>query len=106
MAQHRLPRDEVEAALAARGELGRELEPEVVDAFLDRVERAIDRRVDERLEQRHVPQAPGWTAFALPVTSIALMIPISEEASVAAEIVAWVAIAIVNVAYALARRSR
>lgn len=47
-----VPREELRAAVAARGELGRDLEPDVIDAFIDRVGAAIDSRVDARLMQR------------------------------------------------------
>ena len=50
-------REELRAAVAARGELGRELEPDVIDAFIDRVGAAIDARVDARLAQ-HGDTAP------------------------------------------------
>ena len=46
MAAPQIPRDDLIAAARARRELGDELEPAVVEAFLDRVERAIDARVD------------------------------------------------------------
>ncbi|MFL5137605.1 MAG: hypothetical protein ACJ8C9_02975 [Microvirga sp.] len=39
--------DELHAALEARKELGAELEPELVDSFVERIER----RLDERREQ-------------------------------------------------------
>jgi hypothetical protein len=38
-------REELNTALAARRELGEELEPAVVDAFVERIERRIDKRV-------------------------------------------------------------
>jgi hypothetical protein len=38
-------REELNTALAARRELGEELEPAVVDAFVDRIEQRIDKRV-------------------------------------------------------------
>ncbi|MFN8557302.1 MAG: hypothetical protein U0531_08115 [Dehalococcoidia bacterium] len=47
-------RDDLRAALRARGELGPELEAEVVEAFLARVERAMDERVDARVRERLV----------------------------------------------------
>ena len=51
MANPELSRAELEATLQARRELDRELEPHVIDAFLDRVERNIDARdVDARLQ--------------------------------------------------------
>ena len=47
-----MPREELQAALDARSELGRDLEPHLIDTFLDRVERSIDARVDARIEAR------------------------------------------------------
>jgi hypothetical protein len=40
-------RDELNTALAARRELGEELEPAVVDAFVERIEKRIDKRVGD-----------------------------------------------------------
>lgn len=45
-------RDDVESTLQARHELGDRMEPEVVDAFLDRVESGIDARIDQRVNER------------------------------------------------------
>jgi hypothetical protein len=42
-----IPRDDLEAAIEARKELGPEMEPAVIDAFLDRVERRIADRAGE-----------------------------------------------------------
>jgi Flp pilus assembly protein TadB len=39
--------DELHAALEARKELGDELEPQVIDAFVERIERRLDQRRDE-----------------------------------------------------------
>ena len=47
-----LPRDDIQAALEARRDLGLEMEPAVVDAFVERMERAIEARVDARLAQQ------------------------------------------------------
>jgi len=41
-------REELNTALAARRELGEELEPAVVDAFVERIEQRIDKRVADR----------------------------------------------------------
>jgi hypothetical protein len=46
------PRDELQAAVEARRELGPAHEPELIEGFLERIERSIDRRVDERLAER------------------------------------------------------
>ena len=40
-------RDEVEAAVEARKELGAELEPQVIDAFVERIERRLGERTTE-----------------------------------------------------------
>jgi hypothetical protein len=40
-------RDELEAAIEARKELGEELEPAVIDSFVERIERRLDGRRDE-----------------------------------------------------------
>jgi hypothetical protein len=47
MSDHVLSREEVEAAVAARRELGEELEPAVVDAFVERIEARLASRRDE-----------------------------------------------------------
>jgi hypothetical protein len=73
-------RKDVEAALEARRELGREYEPEVIDAFLEK----IDRRL-----------VLGSIALGIPVTAISLGHGLG---GIAVAIVAWVAIAIANLA--------
>ena len=55
MAQSELPREELAAAVEARREVGQELEPQLIEGFLERVGNAIDERVDERLAKT----APG-----------------------------------------------
>ena len=99
-----LPRDELEAAVAARKELGRENEPELVDAFLARVEKQIDARVDARLGRTHRRGAgPDWAAAILGIASLGIGIGATGAATsqgqgwVAA--VAWLAIIVVNVLY-------
>jgi hypothetical protein len=42
-----VPRDELEAAIEARKELGAEMEPAVIDAFVERIERRIAQRGGE-----------------------------------------------------------
>jgi hypothetical protein len=42
-----VPRDELEAAIEARKELGAELEPAVIDGFVERIERRIAERGTE-----------------------------------------------------------
>jgi GTPase Era involved in 16S rRNA processing len=47
MSEHAISREEVDAAIAARRELGDELEPAVVDAFVERIEQRIATRRSE-----------------------------------------------------------
>ena len=110
MAESRVTREDVESAVGARRELGEELEPAVVDAFLDRVERAIDARVDERLQASKALRRrsdDGGPRLALAIVSLATGIPITAIAADSAEVlgilIAWIGIAAVNVAYAFGR---
>jgi hypothetical protein len=43
-----MPKDEIRAAIQARGELGAEMEPAVVDAFVERIEQRLADRAEER----------------------------------------------------------
>jgi hypothetical protein len=98
----RLPREELEAALEARRELGREREPEVVDSFLARIERQIDARADARLGRRGRP-GTDWGFVLLAIASLGIGIGVTgtalgtDHAWVAA--VAWLAIVLVNGLY-------
>jgi hypothetical protein len=104
-----LPRDELEAAVGARRELGREHEPEIVESFLARIEKQIDARVDDKLAERGSPPVrrpaagPDWAAAILGIASLGIGIGATGAATsqgqgwVAA--IAWIAIALVNVAY-------
>jgi len=119
MATPELSRDELEATLRARGELGRDREPDVIDAFLDRVERNIDARVDARLQARgevavdrpkRSRESVGPPVI-LPLGSMFLGVLATAAASdmraagaaVVVAIVAWVAIVAVNVVHSVRR---
>jgi hypothetical protein len=104
MAQTELPRDDVTAAIEARRELGQELEPQVIDGFLERVGHAIDERVDQRLQKRGgdggtIGLAVFSLLFGIPLTGIG-----AETTGLAGLVVVWVGIVLVNFAYALRRR--
>jgi hypothetical protein len=70
------PRDELEAAIEARRELGVEHEPELVAGFLDRIDRELDRRIDERLAKRAPPARARGREPLLPVTFVSLGVSI------------------------------
>jgi hypothetical protein len=110
-----IPRDELQAALRARGELDRELEPHVIDTFLDRVERTIDARVDARIEARvraYAPDRPRkagmssfWTvtlalgSMSLGVGAIGAASALDDPFSFLVGVAAWIAIAVINLAH-------
>jgi hypothetical protein len=98
-------RKDVEAALQARHELGREYEPEIVEAMVDRIEK----RLDERLRERRQP-APRhhYYELRLALGSMGIGIGVTAVANsnahgvggVIISIIAWIAIAAINIAYA------
>ena len=47
MSEELVPKDELRATLSARKELGEEMEPELVDAFVERIERRLAARDEE-----------------------------------------------------------
>jgi hypothetical protein len=69
-------RDELEAAIAARREVGAELEPQLIDGFVERIEKRIDERARELApKKKHrgvdTPLALGSMALSIPLISIA-----------------------------------
>jgi hypothetical protein len=92
-------RDELQAAIEARRELGPAHEPELVDAFLDRIER--------RLDERRAPPPPARRTDASPVlamVSLGTAIPLTAIAlsngGLLAVAIVWIGIVLVNFAYA------
>ena len=97
-------REEAEATLAARVEVGQELEPQLVDRFADRVEQEIDRRARELATQRRpthnapmIPLALGSLGLAIPLIAIA------KDSGAAAVIAVCLAIVLVNLLWATRR---
>jgi hypothetical protein len=103
-----VPREELEAALAARRELGPERETEVVAGFLDQVQRQLDRRIAERTPVRRDYRGEEQRRFALALVSVIGGIPLTAISlsigGVPALLVVWVGIVLVNVAFARAPR--
>jgi len=82
-------RDELTAALAARRELGEELEPQLIDGFVERIER--------RLEQRAQPLAPSrdrGNELALAIVSMLFAIPMLAIAGGTAGLLGVVAVCV------------
>ena len=112
---------ELRAAAETHKELGPEYRDAVLESFVERVGREIDARVDARLAQASVrPAAPQpapapparqpkqFSPLAMALGSITLGIPITAIVVAAGAhptgiwglLVVWIAIAVINVAYA------
>lgn len=77
MAKPTVDREEIEAAIEARKELGAELEPAVVDSFVERIEKSLVQRDDQRekaLKRKRDHQKEmvlGAMALSIPLMAIA-----------------------------------
>lgn len=112
------PRDDLRAALAARQELGSGFEPEIIDSFLDRVERTIEARVDARVRERladSAPPAPQKKGTAAEMIFPSMLGGVLASGVIGATMHAdgapvvalvWIVIMVVNIAHALAGRPR
>jgi len=105
----RITREDVDSMVEARRELGDEMEPAVIDAFLDRVEAAAAARGTEK--QRPEPQPRQGDGrgeqFALSIISLGTGIPITaiaaEQGGVVGMLVVWAGIVGVNFSFARRR---
>jgi hypothetical protein len=110
--------NEIRAAAETHRELGPDYRDAVVDSFLDKVGREIDARVDARLATaaRQVPQQPERPPRRIPevamlAITLGLGIPLSAIAVAAGThpaglwglVVVWIALAVINIAYATRR---
>ena len=106
--QDALARD-LEAAIAARAELGREYEPALVESFVERLESTLAARVAAEVKRHESPPGTGYQ-LALGIVSLCTGIPITAIAADYAHLpgllVAWAGIVGVNLAHALGRRPR
>ena len=106
--------DEFRAAAEVRRELGPDFDKAVVESFLERLGPEIDARVDARVAQELQTEAgqPHSPSMKLAITSMALGIPLTaivtssgaNPAGLAGVVVVWLAIAVINMAYAISAR--
>jgi hypothetical protein len=91
-------RDDVQAAIEARRELGAELEPHVIDAFVARIEQRLAKPAPRRSDDK---------TFALTLVSIIASIPLTAIAIVQSGLIAlvivWVGLVLVNLSYSRRR---
>jgi hypothetical protein len=97
-------RDEVHAAIEARRELGQELEPEIIDSFVERIERRLK---DLEASRRPVRRDSSDKTFALAIVSLAVAIPLTAigvtQAGLVGLVIVWLGIVLVNLAYSQRR---
>jgi hypothetical protein len=101
VAPQRITREDAGSLIEARRELGAEMEPAVIDAFLDRVEAAA---VARAAAQKPPRSGDGRAErLALSIISLGTGIPITaiaaEQGGVQGMIVAWLGIVGVNFAF-------
>ena len=100
MAEPTVDRDELQAAIEARKELGAELEPAVIDSFVERIEERLVQRDDQRekaLKRKRDHQRElvlGVMGISIPLILIAAIF--TGLAGVIAVCVATAVIAIVS----------
>jgi hypothetical protein len=91
-------RDDVQAAIEARRELGAELEPHVIDSFVARIEQRLAKPTPRRSDDK---------TFALTLVSIIASIPLTAIAIVQSGLIAlvivWVGLVLVNLSYSRRR---
>ena len=100
-----MSREDVSSLVEARRELGEEMEPAVIDAFLDRVEAAAEERAAARRAPRElVPGESRRERLALAIVSLGTGIPITavaaEQGGVVGMLVVWAGIVGVNFSFA------
>jgi hypothetical protein len=100
-------KQELQAAMEARKELGDDMEPAVIDAFVERIERRLEHREGTRepAERRPIPVLLplGSLGIGIGATGAALGPTNGSAGGILVAIIAWIAIAVVNAAYALRR---
>ena len=90
--------EEARAHLGARKDLGPEYEDEIIESFVQKVERIIDARIDAKLNQLRLPARPRNRVNPIAILAIAMTlgIPLTAIAGGIAEetgiITVWVSI--------------
>lgn len=91
-------RNDVAAAIEARRELGAELEPQVIDAFIQRIEHRLP---------KPTPRASDDKVLALTIISLVAAIPLTAiaitQSGLIALVVVWAGIVLVNLSYSRRR---
>ena len=94
-----MPKEELQAAIEARRELGPTHEPELVESFVERIEQRLAERQPAPPARREGREGSFVLALismgvAIPLTAIALL-----NGGLIALLVVWAGIVLVNLAY-------
>jgi hypothetical protein len=91
--------DELEAAIEARRELGPRMEPELVDRFVEKIERRIDERI--RAGTANKSSRHSHEAFVITLVTLGISIPLlaiaASETGLAGVIAVCAALVLINV---------
>ena len=91
-------RSDLEATIAARRELGAELEPQLIDGFVERLEKRLEERVGKQPKPHDA--ADRTRSFVLAIVSLGTGIPITAIAAGTEGLpglaIAWAGIVLVN----------
>lgn len=115
-------RKELDATLQTRKELGPEYESELVESFLEKLDKNVERRVRRQLAEQQVQVARGarpprresgsgdfWERFGVAALSLVLAVPLSAIATGTAGLpgllVCWAGIVGVNAVHGVGGRS-
>lgn len=102
MAPERITREDAGSLIEARRELGEEMEPALIDAFLDRVEAAAEARAAAAKKPPRSEDGRG-ERLALSIVSLGTGIPITaiaaEQGGVVGILIAWAGIVGVNFSF-------
>ncbi len=93
-------REELDAILSARQELGAEYNEELTDMLMERLDAVIDRRVEARLQN----VKPKSVSPAVPICSLVFAVPatgivLEGGAGILGVGLVWAAIVVINVFY-------
>jgi hypothetical protein len=101
-----IERDEVRGTIEARRELGKELEPQIIESFVERVEQRLKELESSRKPAKRDTSSDDKT-LALAIVSLAVAIPLTAigvtQAGLVGLAIVWIGIVLVNLAYARRR---
>ena len=108
MSQNPMDREDMEALLAARQELGPGMEPALVDSFAQKIIAEVQRQTWLEHQKPVHRQEGNGSQLALGIVSLVMAIPLTAIAlhagSTLMAIVCWISIVLVNFAFVIRRR--